>query len=358
MKTILRALGWLFLWIILGAAIFLGVVWVKAYTPAKVEELPVTGSAEMLTQDTIKVVSWNIGYAGLGSDMDYFYDGGQSVQCSRGRTVENLRKITEFLVANRDADFILLQEVDLDSKRSYNINEYDTLLMALGRDFSGYVALNYVAPFVPYPFYNPIGGVRSGVVTFTRHTPSRAARYSYPGGFSWPMSLFNLKRCLLSIEVPLSDSSTLYVGNTHNTAYDTGGMRTGELEFLKTTYSAFPYFMVAGDWNSNPTGYKATNAEISNKYFSPISIASGFFPTNWTTVYDESTHTARYGYEPYDSLRTTRTTIDFMVSGPRVEALSVDCIDLGFENSDHNPVVYRLRVEGSVVAPGRTRGDF
>ncbi|MEG0601469.1 MAG: endonuclease/exonuclease/phosphatase family protein [Mucinivorans sp.] len=344
MKTILRAFGWLFMWIMLVVVIFLGVIWAMAYQPSKVEELPLTGSAEVLSADTIKIVSWNIGYAGLGADMDYFYDGGQSVQCSRGRTIENLRRIADFLRANADADFILLQEVDLDSKRSYNINEYDTLLMALGRDFSGYVALNYVSPFVPYPFYNPIGGVRGGLVTFTRHTPRRATRYAYPGGFSWPMSMFNLKRCLLALEVPLSDSATLYVSNTHNTAYDTGGMRAGELEFLKTMYASAPHFVVAGDWNSNPAGYKATNAEIDNEYFSPLAISKDFFPKNWHTAYDTTKATARYGYQPYDSTQTTRTTIDFMVCGPQIELLKVNCIDLGFENSDHNPVVYSVKI--------------
>lgn len=338
----LKALGWLFSWIITGVVLFLLIIHFMAYAPQAIEQLAVVGRSEKVTQDTLKIVSWNIGYAGLGSDMDFFYDGGQSVQTSKGRTQQNLKAIASFLAAHKDADFILLQEVDLDSKRSYNINEYDTLLSALGGEFSGYVGLNYVSPYVPYPVYNTIGAVRSGVVTFSRHTPIKATRYAYPGGFSWPMNMFNLKRCLLTLEIPLADSSTLYMSNTHNTAYDTGGMRQGELEFIKAMFAKVPYFVVAGDWNSNPTGYKATNAETQNKHFSPLAIVKGTFAADWSVAYDDSTHTARYGYEPYNAATTTQTTIDFMLAGPQIKVVSTKCIDLGFENSDHNPVIFTI----------------
>lgn len=344
MKLILRAFGWLFLWIIILTVVFFAVIWYKSYNPPMVESLSVVGQTERLDKDTIKIVSWNIGYAGLGEDMDFFYDGGRSVQSSYGQTAENLRAITSFLKEHSDADFILLQEVDLNSKRSYQTNQYDTILKALGSDFTGFVGLNYVSPYVPIPLYNPIGSVRAGVVTFTRHTPRSAVRYAYPGGFSWPTSMFNLKRCLLSIELPISDSSTLTIGNTHNTAYDQGGMRQGELEFLKAAFVKAPYFVIAGDWNSNPPGYTAGNAEIMDPYFSPMAISNSMFDKEWTFAYDPKTKSSRYGYQPYDSTSTTRTIIDFALAGPRVEPISAQCIDLGFENSDHNPVIMKFKI--------------
>lgn len=345
MNFILKALGWICAWLIFGFALFLGIVWFNSYDPPTVEKLPVGSSAEVLRKDTIKVVSWNVGYAGLGADMDFFYDGGQSVRTSLGRTESNLRAIVRFLKANADADFIMLQEVDLNSKRSYGINQYDTILNALGREFKGFVGLNFVSPFVPIPITEPIGKVSGGVATFSRYNPCSAVRYAYPGGFDWPMSMFNLKRCLLTLEIPISDSLTLYLNNTHNTAYDKGGMRQGEFEFLRTMFVKTPYFIVAGDWNSTPPLYKATKAELSDENFSPMPISADFFPSDWRFAYDPSTHTARYGYEPYDSLTTTRTTIDFAMAGPRVEPISVECVDLGFENSDHNPIIYKFVIK-------------
>lgn len=37
----------------------------------------------------------NIGYAGLGDNMDFFYDGGRRVRDSRERTARNLKEIVE-----------------------------------------------------------------------------------------------------------------------------------------------------------------------------------------------------------------------------------------------------------------------
>lgn len=345
MSTLLKAFGWLFFWILFSAALFLGIVWINAFSPSETQELPVGGVAQKIERDTLKMVAWNIGYAGLGDDMDFFCDGGRSVQTSYGRTRQNLDSICNFLKKHADADLILLQEVDINSKRSFEQNQYDSIVQALGAGWHGYVGLNYVSPFVPYPFYNPIGAVRGGVATFSRRVPARAVRYAYPGGFSWPVSMFNLKRCLLVLEFSLSDSATLYVGNTHNTAYDQGGMREGELAFLRTMFDGKRDFVVAGDWNSTPPGYTPSRAELDDKNFSPLPIDRSAFGADWRVGYDPERHTARYGYEPYDSTTTTRTTIDFMVAGPSVEVLSVECVDLGFKNSDHNPIVYRIQLK-------------
>ena len=46
------------------------------------------------------------------------------------------------------------------------------------------------------------------------------------------VAVFNLKRCLLTATFRLADGSSIVIGNTHNTAYDTGGMRTAETRWL------------------------------------------------------------------------------------------------------------------------------
>ena len=58
--------------------------------------------------------------------------------------------------------------------------------------------------------------------------PSLTVRYGYPSAFGFPVRLFNLKRCLLEAEFVTrgGDTGTVGSGNTHNTAYDTGGMRS------------------------------------------------------------------------------------------------------------------------------------
>ena len=64
------------------------------------------------------VMTWNIGYGGLGEDMDFFYDGGKMVRDTRENVKMNLDAITAHIGGSDTIDFFLLQEVDFSSKRS------------------------------------------------------------------------------------------------------------------------------------------------------------------------------------------------------------------------------------------------
>ena len=57
--------------------------------------------------DSLKIVAWNIGYGGLGSNMDFFYDGGTRIRDTKARTLENLKGILAEMKA-LDADIYLL----------------------------------------------------------------------------------------------------------------------------------------------------------------------------------------------------------------------------------------------------------
>ncbi|MEG2755409.1 MAG: endonuclease/exonuclease/phosphatase family protein, partial [Mucinivorans sp.] len=266
-NRVLRIIVYVVLCVVAALGITLAVFWAGEWTPEPMEVMYDKGPSGDSIPTKLKIVSWNIGYAGLGSDMDFFYDGGNSVQTSKERTETNMHKIIEFLQQNRDADFILLQEVDFPSKRSYYLNEYDSLRAALP-EFMGWWGLNYVSQYVPIPLTNPIGSVKAGVVILTRHQPQQVVRYSYPSKFPFPVSIFNLKRCLLEASFAIVGSDqTFYLGNTHNTAYDRGGMRSKEMEFLKNFLFGKRFSFTAGDWNSNPPLYVASKAERDDKYF-------------------------------------------------------------------------------------------
>lgn len=332
----------------LGVALFIAVMWAREWRPAPVETVysPPQGETcdTLNTGDTLRIISWNIGYAGLGDDMDFFYDGGTRMRTTRDRTIENLHGIIDFLkreATAKKADIILLQEVDFSSRRSYGINEYDSIRAALPGYF-GWWGINYQSDFVPIPVTNPMGSVKSGIVILTRWKPEEVTRYSYPGGFAFPVRLFNLKRCLLSMEIPVRDSTgtvrTLYIDNTHNTAYDTGHMRSGELKFLNSFLAGKRYAITMGDWNSTPPGYTPSAAAVGDKHFSPLQIQRDDFPADMTFVYDPTTPSVRYGYEPYRAGSTTTTVIDFALCGPGIEPIAFETIDLGFKKSDHNPV--------------------
>lgn len=329
--------------------LFIGfcIVWIYEYRPQKRRVQFTTEKLQRLPNDTLKIVSWNTGYAGLGDDMDFFYDGGSRMRTSEERTLENLNRISDFL-SRCNADVVLLQEVDVKSRRSYYINQRQEYKRVLAGYFA-YSAYNYDALFVPVPLKQPMGRVKAGNLTLSKVCPAEVIRYQYPGGFPFPVRIFNLKRCLLSSRFITRSGRSILINNTHNTAYDTGEMRTLEMQFLRDTltaaYEQGIRSITGGDWNQNPPDYTQSAAETDDPYFSPIKIDSTLFPKGWTFSYDRNTPTARYLYEPL-SPTTTVTTIDMFLTSPGIRCIAVETVDLGFKNSDHNPVIATFVVEG------------
>lgn len=330
--------------VVTALVLFILYFWATEWRPFPIENV-MRGDVKstVIAGDTIKIVSWNIGYAGLGDNMDFFYDGGVKVQDTRERTIENMNEIIAFLKSQSDADFILLQEVDSGSKRNYDINLYNEITGSL-TNYIPYYALNYSAPFVPIPVTSPIGNVQSGVLTLSKYGAVSANRYHYPSSFPFPVRLFNLKRCLLVTEFETSSGERLTIGNTHNSAFDDGGMRRDEFNFIKTFVTSHQQFIISGDWNSNPPLYTPTAAEIENKYFSPLQIDSLEFGDNVRFAADLKGQSARYNYQPYQKGITTTTLLDFAITSKNITPLSVEIVDLGFHASDHAPVVFKFLI--------------
>ncbi|MFO3667173.1 hypothetical protein [Anaerococcus kampingiae] len=79
-KTIKILLGLVGI-ILLAFILLLVYLMITEYKPKDVEEIAVTGSKDQkLEQDhDYKLLTWNIGYAGLDKDTDFFMDGGKMV---------------------------------------------------------------------------------------------------------------------------------------------------------------------------------------------------------------------------------------------------------------------------------------
>lgn len=311
------------------------------YRPTAIEAIPLSQKTDTLSADTLSMLTWNVGYAGLNAEMDFFFDGGKRVRCSKDTTINNLNAIKSFLQLFKGS-FILLQEVDVDSKRTYGINEVDSLSQGLAQWHSLF-CYNYKSEFVPVPISNPYGRVMSGIMTFSKKNPHRAVRVSLGGQYSWPKRLFMPTRAMLETRYTLPNGKTLVIFNTHCEAFDTGNLRKVEMDTIRTLalreYAKGNAVIVGGDWNQNPPTVTTPHTE----YFNPIEISKNHMPSDWHWVFVNKP-TNRYNYEPYQAGKTLTTILDFFLVSPNVKALSIDRIDLGFAHSDHNPVVMKFLV--------------
>ena len=296
---------------------------------------------------SISLVSWNIGYAGLDSSMDFFYDGGEKVRTTKEASLRNLEGILKTIQNYQSFDFLLLQEVDIRSKRSYKVNQYEII----GNNLPGYsssMGINYKVKFVPMPPTNPLGVVYSGVATFSKNKPAKSVRHSFPGNYSWPMSVFMLDRCFLINEYPLQSGHNLIVINTHNSAYDDGSLRHQQMDYLKSIllnfYKKGDYVIVGGDWNQCPYGFKpAFDGEIFDDV-DLINVDENYPEVGWKWAYDSSIPTNRRLKIPYQKGTTATTLIDYFLLSPNIEIEKVNGRILGFEFSDHQPVEIKIKL--------------
>jgi endonuclease/exonuclease/phosphatase family metal-dependent hydrolase len=68
-------------------------------------------------------MTWNIGYGALGSNADFFMDGGKMVYSSTSERVQqNLAEMAD-TIREEDPDILFLQEVDRNSDRSYHVDQ-------------------------------------------------------------------------------------------------------------------------------------------------------------------------------------------------------------------------------------------
>jgi endonuclease/exonuclease/phosphatase family metal-dependent hydrolase len=347
---ILIFFGTVFLLFILAGT---GILWLssKEYKPADRESVPVSPLLSLKPSrfQPIELIIWNIGYASLGAKEDFFMDGGKGVRPREAGIVEeNVRAIQSYLSAVAP-DIIFLQEIDVNSKRSYGINQVEYFSRAWKG--SSAFALNFKCPFVPVPFPDFIGKVESGILILNNYGSSSAERISLPSPFSWPERIAQLKRCLLVERIPIQENGSaangaeLVLVNLHLEAYDSGGAgriaQTRVLaEFLKAEYEKGNYCVAGGDFNQVFPAYKDVYPIQQSEFFTPGIVDDSLFGGGWILAADPSSPSCRSLDKPYSGNRENFQfyMIDGFILSPNVELISVKTQDLDFRNSDHNPV--------------------
>ena len=165
MKKLLKAIAWIVGVIVFLAALGVGALTALEYRPAEAElaETVADGAKQTLQPgQSLSILSWNIGYAGLGAESDFFMDGGESTAAADEATVARYLAGIKDTVAKSGASLVMLQEVDRDSTRSYRHDQAAWLLEKLGgekdlinRAYLVFVALDEEDRPAPVPRFEP-----------------------------------------------------------------------------------------------------------------------------------------------------------------------------------------------------------
>lgn len=356
MRTI-RILFWTVLVFLVLIILYFSTIIIQAvtsdYQPDKITQLPINGQPEFadISDTVFTFLSWNIGYSGLGAEMDFFYDGGKQVHPPAGNVKKYNSGILNFLQSSDTIDFLLLQEVDKNSKRTGKQN-YVKMVQSKMPGYTASFGLNYKVKYVPLPFLNPLGKIEMGQMNLSKFEPASSQRVSYYSAYSWPKHLFMLDRCFIVSTFPLEYGKNLVVINTHNSAYDTSGkLRQQEMpvirDFMLKEFEAGNYVIAGGDWNQNPPKYDLNEIEPGYHAVHREALDRTLFPDDWQIAYYPHHPTNRAIDAPFSKEKTEVTIIDYFIVSPNLQVDKVKTLSQEFEYADHEPVFLKISLKNT-----------
>lgn len=314
------------------------------------QDLSITGRGKVSvakTSEPYTIVTQNIGFGAYTKDFTFFMDGGKNSWAKSKESIVNCISLAVKEVKSVAPDFALLQEIDIDSTRSYHMNELE-LIRPHFSEYQEVFACNYHSAFLMYPLLQPHGTSNSGMATYSKIDISSALRRKLPisEGFS---KFLDLDRCYSVSRIPVENGKELLIYNIHSSAY--GGddnVRENQMMMLfndmKTEYNNGNYCICGGDFNHDFTGN--STQELNGGEHVDFGWAKPF-PTNM--IPDGIIHCVNYssGIQkptcrnddiPYVEGNFTFISDGFLVS-ENVSVTYLENIVTGFVYSDHNPVV-------------------
>lgn len=292
--------------------------------------------------DVIDVLTWNLGYAGLGAGSDFIADGGTHYfPPSRQAARDNVHGIVAFLNTQQDTDVVLLEELAARSPVNYWVNlrkAVDRVFPARERIFFA----DFKTRLMPIPLrmshgqgiYSrravesvdvvPLPAEDDGIFGVRRRYAATVARLPIEGGGGWT---------IVSVHLAAFDDDAL--------------VRTEQMRRLlawaEGEYRAGQHVVLGGDWNLQlvATDFPNTTAERFLFWLYPFPRED--LPAGWTIAADATTPSVRTNERPYRRGENYTTVIDGFIVSPNVATESVRGFDLDFQNSDHQPVRGRFR---------------
>lgn len=293
------------------------------------------------------IMTYNIGFGAYRSDYSFFMDGGKSSWAKDEESV--IAGVCEMGegIKLADADFVLLQEVDIDGTRSYHVNELE-LLNQFVKGYYHIYAQDYDSPFLFFPPWQPHGANQSGLVTYSRAEITDTMRRSLPISESLS-KLVDLDRCYSIARIPVDNGKELCIYNVHLSAYGSNDeIREGQLgmlyEDMESDYRAGNYVICGGDYNHNLRKEGDENAPEWAYLFPRESLPEGFrMGLDEAKDEDDVRHnTCRSAETPYEEGTTYTVTLDGFIISDNVTVNYYVNADWGYEFSDHDPVIMQF----------------
>lgn len=350
---------------LIALIILIGVIYVcyVGMSYKRVEDnLPLTienNQSQTVQLDTsYSIATYNIGFGAYNHDFSFFMDSGKmkdgtivTGKNSKAQSEEivnqNIKGSAE-LLKQGDYDFILLQEVDIHSTRSFYINQYEMITELIAQNMSHNMAICYDSAYLFYPLTDPHGKSKTGIVTYSKFEMSSALRKQYPLATDLT-KFFDLDRCFSVTRYALENGKELVVANSHMSAYDKGGtIRALQLEvlnaFLKEEKQKGNYVIVGGDFNHDIAD---SDGLFESQQLRPewvYSLSDNALEKGYAFVSAINAPTCRSTDIPYTKGVNYTVVLDGFIVSDNIVVESVENIDNDFLYSDHNPATMTFKL--------------
>ena len=150
-----------------------------------------------------------------------------------------------------------------------------------------------------------------------------------------------------SLQDDLSGSE-LFVLNIHLAAFDNGETRVKQLEsvfeFAKKLHEKGHFVVIGGDWNMRLVQTEFPHETDEEFLFWLRDLPADKVPVGWSIAADASIPSVRTVHKSYVKGENYVAVVDGFIVSPNVEIISIENVDLGFENSDHHPVKLKFKL--------------
>ncbi|MEM1024375.1 MAG: endonuclease/exonuclease/phosphatase family protein [Myxococcota bacterium] len=323
-----------------------GVVWMAGgvQSPHRFEApiLDLGNSRPVVASSTITVVVWNVAWGyGPGSE-------GSGRRKDAAHFETSLERMGA-LLAEKDADIVLLQEVDFGATRSHHVDQAERLARAAGLRYVA-PAVSWVANWVPFPYWPPrdhFGRMRSGGAVLSRFPIelNEVSLLEKPEGNPFWYNLFYLFRYVQATKLRVL-GAPFRVYNTHLEAFDLDN-RKAQARALSTIIGDGPenLVLVGGDLNSVPpeAAQRADFPDEPETDFSEDDTVALLRAT--AKLSDAFTQTSSAGPEEASftfPAESPNRKLDHLFLSPEFRVVSAEVAREAGSLSDHLPLVVRI----------------
>ncbi len=295
-------------------------------------------SPQVISKDELEIITWNLGYGGLGKDSNFVFDGGKDWRPKSKVVVEkNVSGIINFLTSTTP-DLFLFQEIAKPSFMNHRVNVLDSVVATLPKYQHIYIS-DFQTHLIPAPLsidsglsvFAKLGLVSSSESRLLPLEPRRLGAFRK-----------NYQMIVNHIPTTIKDKEWIII-NLHLAAFDSNAdVRAKQMQEVRSfaieQYQRGNFVVIGGDWNLRLTKTDFPHTTEEKYLFWIHDLPDEAFPPEWKIVADSNIPSVRTLHKEYVPNENYVTVIDGFITSPNVENMLVKTKDLDFANSDHNPV--------------------